>query len=140
MLPRTSASGVTRTAVDARPQGVGWRCRISTVSADCGRLPFAIGRIEALEDARFGGVLVLGTNAKLSPLLVMLRYKHLWPTERVARDLLATRPIFHEVGETIRGHLVCSVLALLLRQTSRRALPSSTTPHHGPAFTPISTR
>ena len=33
-----------------------------------------------------------------------------------AKALLATRPIFHKYDETIRGHVFCSFLALVLRK------------------------
>jgi transposase len=32
------------------------------------------------------------------------------------KSLLDTRPIFHKCDETIRGHVFCSFLALLLRK------------------------
>jgi hypothetical protein len=35
---------------------------------------------------------------------------------RTAKALLATRPIFHKYDETIRGHVFCSFLALVLRK------------------------
>ncbi len=35
---------------------------------------------------------------------------------RSMKSLLDTRPIFHKCDETIRGHVFCSFLALLLRQ------------------------
>jgi hypothetical protein len=35
---------------------------------------------------------------------------------RTAKSLLATRPIFHKYDETIRGHIFCSFLALILRK------------------------
>ena len=35
---------------------------------------------------------------------------------RAAKTLLETRPIFHKCDETIRGHVFCSFLALLLRK------------------------
>jgi transposase len=34
---------------------------------------------------------------------------------RTGKSLLETRPIFHKRDETIRGHVFCSFLALLLR-------------------------
>jgi hypothetical protein len=34
---------------------------------------------------------------------------------RAAKHLLATRPIFHKLDETIRGHVFCSFLALVLK-------------------------
>jgi hypothetical protein len=48
----------------------------------------------------------------------VLRCKQLWTVEatfRTAKHLLATRPIFHKVDETIRGHVFCSFLALVLK-------------------------
>jgi hypothetical protein len=79
---------------------------------------FAIDRSKADEDARFDGVFVLHTNTDLNPLAAMLRYKQLWAVEqtfRTAKHLLATRPIFHKLDETIRGHVFCSFLALVLK-------------------------
>ena len=62
---------------------------------------------------------MLRTNADLSPLETMLCYKHLWMVERAFRtskSLFATRPIFHKLDETIRGHVSCSFLALVLKK------------------------
>ncbi len=80
---------------------------------------FVIDRAKAEEDAKFDGVFVLRTNADLSPLEAMLCYKQLWMVERAFRtskSLFATRPIFHKLDETIRGHVSCSVLALVLKK------------------------
>jgi hypothetical protein len=79
---------------------------------------FAIDRSKAEEDARFDGVFVLRTNTELNPLAAMLRYKQLWTVEqnfRTAKHLLATRPIYHKLDATIRGHVFCSFLALVLK-------------------------
>jgi hypothetical protein len=79
---------------------------------------FAVDARKAEQDARFDGVFVLRTNTDLDPLAAMLRYKQLWTVEatfRTAKHLLATRPIFHKVDETIRGHVFCSFLALVLK-------------------------
>jgi Transposase DDE domain len=79
---------------------------------------FAVDRDKAADDARFDGVFVLRTNTDLNPLTAMLRYKQLWSVEqtfRTAKHLLATRPIFHKLDETIRGHVFCSFLALVLK-------------------------
>ena len=49
----------------------------------------------------------------------MLCYKQLWRVERAFRtskSLFATRPIFHKLDETIRGHVSCSFLALVLKK------------------------
>jgi hypothetical protein len=83
-----------------------------------GRGHFAIDPAKAEADARFDGVFVLRTNTDLDPLAAMLRYKQLWTVEaafRTAKHLLATRPIFHKLDETIRGHVFCSFLALVLK-------------------------
>src|SRR5580700_5849838 len=80
---------------------------------------FAIDRAKAEEDAKFDGVFVLRTNARLSPLEAMLVYKKLWTVERAFRtskSLLETRPIYHKLDETIRGHVSCSFLALGLKK------------------------
>jgi hypothetical protein len=37
-------------------------------------------------------------------------------TFRTTKSLLETRPIFHQLDETIRGHVACSFLALLLKK------------------------
>jgi transposase len=80
---------------------------------------FAIDRAKVEEDAKFDGVFVLRSNADLSPLEAMLVYKQLWTVERTfrtAKSLLETRPIYHKLDETIRGHVACSFLALVLKK------------------------
>jgi hypothetical protein len=71
------------------------------------------------EETKFDGIFVLRTNTTLDPLQAMLRYKDLWMVEqlfRSAKSLLETRPIFHQRDATIRGHVFCSFLALILRK------------------------
>ena len=71
------------------------------------------------KEERFDGKWVLRTNTDLSADKVALKYKELWQVERVFRDvksLLETRPIFHQRDDTIRGHVFCSFLALVLRK------------------------
>ena len=77
------------------------------------------------DEARFDGKWVLKTNTDLSPEKVSLKYKELWQVEQVFRDVksvLETRPIFHQKDETIRGHVFCSFLALVLRKELDRRL------------------
>jgi len=79
-------------------------------------------------EARFDGKWVLTTNTDLTAEKVALKYKELWQVERVFRDiktLLETRPIFHKRDDTIRGHIFCSFLALILRKELERRLESS---------------
>ena len=71
------------------------------------------------EEARFDGKWVLRTNTDLSAREVALKYKQLWTVEAIFRTMksqLDTRPIFHKLDETIRGHVFCSFLALVLRK------------------------
>ena len=80
---------------------------------------FAIDEARVAEDARFDGIFVLRTNTTLDPLQAMLRYRELQGVEqlfRSAKSLLATRPIFHKRDATIRGHVFCSFLALVLKK------------------------
>jgi transposase len=71
------------------------------------------------EEARYDGKWVLKTNMNLRPDQVALKYKELWRVEHVFRDMksvLDTRPIYHKYDATIRGHVFCSFLALVLRK------------------------
>ena len=77
------------------------------------------------EDARFDGKWVLQATADLPTDRVALKYKELWQVEQVFRDMksiLITRPIYHQMDETIRGHVFCSFLALVLRKELGRRL------------------
>ena len=80
---------------------------------------FAVDEEKIKEEARYDGKWVLTTNMDISPAEVALKYKQLWMVEDVFRSmksLLDTRPIYHKCDETIRGHVFCSFLALLLRK------------------------
>jgi transposase len=80
---------------------------------------FALDEAKIAEEARYDGTWVLRTNTELPAAQVALQYKRLWLVEqwfRSSKSLLATRPIYHRCDETIRGHVFCSFLALLLRQ------------------------
>ena len=80
---------------------------------------FAVDEDKIKEEARYDGKWVLTTNTDLPAREVALKYKQLWMVEEVFRSmksLLDTRPIFHKCDETIRGHVFCSLLALLLRK------------------------
>src|SRR5512143_2669065 len=80
---------------------------------------FRIDEAKVAEDARDDGKWVLRTNTDLDAAEVALQYKRLWMVEqwfRSCKTLLQTRPIDHRCDETIRGHVFCSFLALVLRQ------------------------
>ena len=80
---------------------------------------FRIDEAKLKEEARYDGKWVLRTDLDLDAAEVALQYKRLWMVEawfRSCKSLLQTRPIFHRCDETIRGHVFCSFLALVLRQ------------------------
>jgi len=77
------------------------------------------------EEERFDGKWVLRTTTSLSSEQIALKYKELWQVEQVFREVksfLETRPVFHKCDETIRGHVFCSFLALVLRKELDRRL------------------
>ena len=70
-------------------------------------------------EARYDGVFVLRTNARITPLQAVLRHRDLLQVEdlfRTAKALMRTRPIHHSSDAAIRGHVFCSFLALVLRK------------------------
>ena len=81
---------------------------------------FTIDEEKVKWEERFDGKWVLQTDLEeLTAEETALQYKQLWMVEemfRAAKTLLETRPIFHKCDETIRGHVFCSFLALLLRK------------------------
>lgn len=86
---------------------------------------FAIDEEKIKEEARYDGKWVLQTNLADEPEIIALAYKELWMVEdmfRTMKSILETRPIFHKRDETIRGHVFCSFLALLLRRALERRL------------------
>ena len=80
---------------------------------------FAIDEEKVKSEARFDGKWVMRTNTALPTAEVALKYKELWQVEdifRSTKSILETRPIYHKCDETIRGHVFCSFLALVLRK------------------------
>jgi hypothetical protein len=80
---------------------------------------FEIDLGKLADEARFDGIFVLRTNARISPLQAVLRYRDLLQVEdlfRTAKALMRTRPIYHSSDAAIRGHVFCSFLALVLRK------------------------
>ena len=71
------------------------------------------------DEARYDGIFVLRTNARVTPLQAVLRYRDLLQVEdlfRRAKAALRTRPIYHSADAAIRGHVFCSFLALVLQK------------------------
>src|SRR5574339_101335 len=86
---------------------------------------FRIDEAKVAEDARSDGKWVLRTNTELDSADVALQYKQLWMVEqwfRSCKSILETRPIYHKCDETIRGHVFCSFLALLLKRALEERL------------------
>jgi transposase len=84
-----------------------------------GRRAFEIDPGKLADEARFDGIFVLRTNARITPLQAVLRYRDLLQVEdlfRTAKALMHTRPIYHSSDAAIRGHVFCSFLALVLRK------------------------
>ena len=87
--------------------------------AATGRRAFEIDPGRLADEARFDGIFVLRSNARISPLQAVLRYRDLIQVEqlfRTAKALMRTRPIYHSSDAAIRGHVFCSFLALVLRK------------------------
>jgi len=86
---------------------------------------FAIDEAKIKEEARYDGKWVLQTNLADEPKIIAWAYKELWMVEdmfRTMKSILETRPIYHKRDETIRGHVFCSFLALLLRRALEQRL------------------
>lgn len=78
---------------------------------------FEIDRAKAEKEARYDGKWVLRTNTELDAAEVALKYKQLWMVEQIFRSMktiVETRPIYHKYDETIRGHVFCSFLSMVL--------------------------
>ena len=90
----------------------GYRKYLQSVSGS-----FKIDEEKIRSEARYDGKWVLQTDMEDSAEQIALRYKDLLTVEQVFRcikSILETRPIYHKCTETIRGHVFCSFLALVL--------------------------
>ena len=70
-------------------------------------------------ESLYDGKWVLQTDLEISAKEVALKYKDLWMVEaffRSLKSIMENRPIYHKCDETIRGHVFCSFLALVLFQ------------------------
>jgi transposase len=85
----------------------------------------AIDEDRVADEARYDGKWVLATNTSLKPEHVARQYKQLWMVEqafRTMKSVLNTRPIFHKRTDTIRGHVFCSFLSLILMKELKSRL------------------
>jgi len=86
---------------------------------------FTLDEQKIKDEARYDGKWVLQTNLADEPAMIALAYKELWMVEtmfRTMKSILETRPIYHKRDETIRGHVFCSFLALLLKRALEERL------------------
>jgi transposase len=86
---------------------------------DKGDRAFEIDAGKLAEEARFDGIFVLRTNANVTPLQAVLRYRDLLQVENLflrTKAIMRTRPIFHSSDAAIRGHVFCSFLALAMQK------------------------
>jgi transposase len=86
---------------------------------------FALDEKQIKAEARYDGLWVLRTNTVYNAETVAHVYKNLWTVEdifRTTKSILETRPIYHKRDETIRGHVFCSFLALVLKQELERRM------------------
>jgi hypothetical protein len=70
---------------------------------------FEIDPGKVADEARFDGVFVLRTNARITPLQAVLRYRDLIQVEalfKTAKSLMRTRPIYHSSDAAIRYLLI----------------------------------
>jgi transposase len=87
------------------------------VKTEGGEAHFVVDHEKMREEARYDGKWVLRTNTDYSAEQVAFQYKQLWMVEqafRTVKSVLETRPIYHKCDDTIRGHVFCSFLALVL--------------------------
>jgi len=118
---------IVRALEDALRQGVrhlvGNRGYRRFLRVDSGAVSIDPKKVAA--EARYDGKFVLRTNASLPASEVAIQYKRLLLVEqffRAAKSLVETRPIFHQWDATIRGHVFCSFLALVLMDELKRRL------------------
>ena len=99
---------------------------------------FEIDPQKIKDEARYDGKWVLPTDLDDLPAEdVALRYKELWMVEdciRSIKSILDTRPIYHQHEETIRGHVFCSFLALVLRKELQDRLTAA---NHSPEWADV---
>ncbi len=78
---------------------------------------FAVDEDKLKREQRYDGKWVLQTDMEYPAGDIALRYKELLMVEQIFRSMktiLETRPIYHKTTQSIRGHVFCSFLALIL--------------------------
>ncbi|SLK09147.1 IS1634 family transposase, partial [Novosphingobium mathurense] len=84
---------------------------------------FEIDAGKLAEETCFDGISVVTTNAKITALQAVIRYRDLLQVESLfykAKATFDTRPIYHQTDAAIRGHVYCTFLALVLAKELMR--------------------
>ena len=100
-------------------KSVGTKDKTKGKDKDKGDRALEIDAGKLAEEARFDGIFVLRTNANVTPLQAVLRYRDLLQVENLflrTKAIMRTRPIFHSSDAAIRGHVFCSFLALAMQK------------------------
>jgi len=100
-------------------KSVGTKDKTKGKDKDKGDRAFEIDAGKLAQEARFDGIFVLRTNANVTPLQAVLRYRDLLRVENLflrTKAIMRTRPIFHSSDAAIRGHVFCSFLALAMQK------------------------
>jgi hypothetical protein len=98
---------------------LGYRRYLRKIGKAKDQRSFEIDAGKLAEEARFDGIFVLRTNAKVTPLQAVLRYRDLLQVENLflrTKAIMRTRSIFHSSDAAIRGHVFCSFLALTMQK------------------------
>ena len=80
---------------------------------------FTLDEEKIRAEEQFDGHWLLRTNLADEPGMIAMPYKPLWMVEDVfwtMKSTLETRPIYPKRVESIRGHVFCSFLAVMLRR------------------------
>lgn len=88
---------------------------------------FTVDEEQIHAEEKYDGIWVLRTDTDLDAESVAHAYKMLWTVEatfRTAKSILETRPIYHKRDETIRGHVFCSFLALVMMRELEERMAS----------------
>ena len=86
---------------------------------------FEIDTDTVKSEAVYDGKWVLRADLGASAKEVALHYKYLWMVEtffRGLKSIMENRPIYYKCDETIRGHVFCGFLALVLFQELQLSL------------------
>jgi hypothetical protein len=89
---------------------------------------FIIDADKIIEEEKYDGIFVLKTNLNIPAPEIALQYNQLLTVEtmfRTIKSILEKKPIYNLKEETIRGHIWCGYLALLLKKSLMDAVENN---------------